>query len=88
LNRKETLERIRIAVTEVFGYAHITRTEADELGIDVRALVNENNWTLVEGTLVYGILYEKSRADLEFGQKPDRKTLRKMIKEQKNVSKS
>lgn len=88
LSREEIIERTRIAVTEVFGYASISLTEAQNHEIDVESLVNENDWTLVKGSMGYAILIEKSKPDLVFGDRPDNKTLRRMAKEQKNAQKS
>lgn len=81
-------ELIVLSVSKVFGHASVEIVEVQDVGLDIQNLVNERNWTLITGTIVYGVLPIPVRHELQFGDKPDKKTLRKMVKEAHNVSQS
>lgn len=67
-----------------FGYSWVPIDEFMAHRVDIETFVNENGWRVVVGTLGAGILEGEKPIVLKFGEKPDRKTIKRIIKETKN----
>lgn len=72
-----------ICVEDVFGYASLEIDFYLKYQAKIDAIVNDKGWRVVKGKLGVGILPDKDIVKLEFGDKPDKKTMKKMMKERK-----
>lgn len=77
------LAQLRLHVTKIFGYGSLSRTIVDDNKLDVHKIAAEMGCVAIEGTLVWGFTPTKIVPTLQFGERPDKKTMRKMVKEEK-----
>lgn len=83
LTPSQHLARLRLHVTKIFGYGSLSRSIVDDNKLDPHKIAAEMGCIAVEGTLQWGFLPSKITPKLQFGEKPDKKTMRKMVKEEK-----
>ena len=75
------MERVKIAVNEVFGYSQIDRSWIEDNDFDYKLFAAENGWLWEFGTLGVSFRIDKFVAAVEFGNNPGAKELRRMAKE-------
>lgn len=76
-----------MCVEEVFGYGHLPCDFIKEYNIDIEKLAREHDWKIEIGVLTVSFHLGTSRTLLVFGQKPDKKEMRRLVKELKTAKK-
>jgi hypothetical protein len=66
-----------------YGYTHISRQFVEDFSVDFEAIAKVLNWTFEVGTLCISFRNGKAPSVLAFGHRPEKKELRRMIKESK-----
>jgi len=77
------VEYVTLCVDTVFGYASVSVDWIADHGFDWRALARDRGWDLHKGTCNITFLRNKKGSGLVFGDKPDKKAMREMIKQEK-----
>lgn len=76
-------ERILISIHEVFGYTSIDINWIEENQFDYEAFANENSLKFKRNVFTVSFSIDRDMHTVEFGHRPDDKTMKRMIKEQK-----
>lgn len=83
LTPKKRLEYLTLCVETVFGYGSLDRSFVEDQKLDVQALAKEKGWHCEEGSLNFGFWRGGNAVTLKFGEKPDKKQLKRLVKEAK-----
>jgi hypothetical protein len=86
LTPSERIECLCVCVDEVFGYGHLTKDFIDQNHIDIDKLAKEHNWKLDIGVLTVSFYLHRGSL-LIFGQKPEKKIFKRLVKEAKQAKK-
>lgn len=80
------MDRLKESVNERFGYGHLPKRFIESNNIDLDALVNENGWEMIDGTLT--VSFHKSKmTTVDWSAIKNQKQLKQVAKEIKKRSK-
>lgn len=82
LTLEEEIEYLKLEVNHVFGYGWLSLTTIEDLKITPAQLAKDNDWHFTVGSIGAGFFLDAS-LNLRFGERPDKKHMRQIIKEQK-----
>lgn len=77
------MERIRVSINDVFGYASLDLNWIEEHDFNYELFAAENGWICELGSLAVTFRLDINAPIVAFGSNPGRKMLRQMAKDQK-----
>jgi hypothetical protein len=81
----ERMDLLRLSIEQFFGYASISKSIVDDRKIDVHKIAKELKCIAVEGVLEWGFVKGFEPLKLTFGEKLDKKEIKRLTKELKNA---
>lgn len=87
---KTKLDQLKYNVDVVYGYGSLELIVFEENDITPQEIADKYGWKFKVGAMTvsfYGDIYKDMCPELEFGHRPDAKTMRKLVNESKKHEK-